>query len=1048
MKTLFLSLLFASAALAQLSPITVPNAARLTTTTPVPGRPVLVEGGLVQGDGRGTGGWYIVTNISGTNTFVPAWIAQTGGLLTGASSLAQLQDTNWFPIARRFGHVGMMGIVTNTGAQYILGGDLVSWYNTGSVSSMAQLRLIEPGVGGTVTVDSYYGDGNGGGFTATLTNSIAGTNLYGGMVLAYGGTNSWLNQNPVLNVREFGAKGDTVYENNLVSSGTDDTVYIQAAIDYAIMRGEGGGAVYLPDFGYGYQATTNILVRRRDDVFAAYGLPNPGPAIWNDRIRLKIYGDGPGSTIVTTNVITILDIKGKTNFDSYNNRIQHVIVEDINIQHTSNEVGKTAISIYNAGVITFNRVRSRGGFIGLKLNSLSECQFNKLEFFSQDFGVWTEWPEGQLTSDMAGVTFLDCDLFSQVRACLAAHWYREMFILGGFWGTRSTSAIGSFWFSGLSPVACDTWWLQNVGSESEPTSSVPMVMVGSNGTEGVYTNNIWPLNTYTNSNVSMRGPYIQNCNMSYGTTNGVIRIRGAQPLVRGVDVSGTRFDNASSPHLITIEPEVPSDSKLILGNNNFPRDIIARVLDLRTNLITTIVDDNAGNLLNIGWRDLSRGQTMWSGVVAPVTSDDSLAGPFGLKLAGGTEKVTRVPLMVGATPIILNSNTPIVIDYAVKWPTTNISPQLAVRFFDSTAGLYYDIPSYGIINNHANYTNSYGVWNRYVGKFTPPANANINFLTFNNFGDTNTTVYLGYLALYSDLVSGDASSFVPGNASVWAGRFEEGHTQWTYPIVTGNVFSRKWSSGWAVRGPFSGATTYSDGNCVSSSGNIYLATTNIASGGAAPTHSSGIVNGWAYKATASAATFQIIEHRSSFEGGVTSLAATTALSLISPYDRQVLRTYGYSSGADGGGAEFVWIASYSGPTNSFGNPVRSDGVPYAPAAYAFTGGAWVQIDGGFVNNRQFNITTGGVTNSTAFPTRLLGQVFIGATGSPDASAIVDATSTTQGLLPPRMTKAQRDAIATPGNGLHVYQTDAGNYGPRWYSTTLPGWIKADGTPDP
>jgi len=127
MKTLFLSLLFASAALAQLSPISVPNAARLTTTTPTPGRPVLVEGGLVQGDGRGTGGWYIVTNISGTNIFVPAWIAETGGFLTGASSLAQLQDTNWFPIARRTGHAGMVGSVTNVGLYYSLIGDLVTW---------------------------------------------------------------------------------------------------------------------------------------------------------------------------------------------------------------------------------------------------------------------------------------------------------------------------------------------------------------------------------------------------------------------------------------------------------------------------------------------------------------------------------------------------------------------------------------------------------------------------------------------------------------------------------------------------------------------------------------------------------------------------------------------------------------------------------------------------------------------------------------------------------------------------------------------------------
>jgi uncharacterized protein (TIGR02145 family) len=46
------------------------------------------------------------------------------------------------------------------------------------------------------------------------------------------------------------------------------------------------------------------------------------------------------------------------------------------------------------------------------------------------------------------------------------------------------------------------------------------------------------------------------------------------------------------------------------------------------------------------------------------------------------------------------------------------------------------------------------------------------------------------------------------------------------------------------------------------------------------------------------------------------------------------------------------------------------------------------------------------------------------TSVPAASAILDVSSTTQGLLPPRMTAAQRTAIPTPAEGLLVYQTDA------------------------
>lgn len=53
---------------------------------------------------------------------------------------------------------------------------------------------------------------------------------------------------------------------------------------------------------------------------------------------------------------------------------------------------------------------------------------------------------------------------------------------------------------------------------------------------------------------------------------------------------------------------------------------------------------------------------------------------------------------------------------------------------------------------------------------------------------------------------------------------------------------------------------------------------------------------------------------------------------------------------------------------------------------------------------------------------LKAQVGVG-TNTPNASAALDITSTTQGLLTPRMTSAQRVAISTPADGLVVYQTD-------------------------
>ncbi len=43
--------------------------------------------------------------------------------------------------------------------------------------------------------------------------------------------------------------------------------------------------------------------------------------------------------------------------------------------------------------------------------------------------------------------------------------------------------------------------------------------------------------------------------------------------------------------------------------------------------------------------------------------------------------------------------------------------------------------------------------------------------------------------------------------------------------------------------------------------------------------------------------------------------------------------------------------------------------------------------------------------------------------TPNAGAILDVTSTTRAFLPPRMTKTQRDAIASPTAGMVIYQTD-------------------------
>jgi hypothetical protein len=56
--------------------------------------------------------------------------------------------------------------------------------------------------------------------------------------------------------------------------------------------------------------------------------------------------------------------------------------------------------------------------------------------------------------------------------------------------------------------------------------------------------------------------------------------------------------------------------------------------------------------------------------------------------------------------------------------------------------------------------------------------------------------------------------------------------------------------------------------------------------------------------------------------------------------------------------------------------------------------------------------------------------------NPDASAALDITSTTGGLLVPRMTETQRDAISPAATGLMIYQTD-GTAGFYYYNGS--GW---------
>ena len=107
--------------------------------------------------------------------------------------------------------------------------------------------------------------------------------------------------------------------------------------------------------------------------------------------------------------------------------------------------------------------------------------------------------------------------------------------------------------------------------------------------------------------------------------------------------------------------------------------------------------------------------------------------------------------------------------------------------------------------------------------------------------------------------------------------------------------------------------------------------------------------------------------------------------------------------------------------------IDSSGVEKALIGF----GTYLTSDGGVAirtaASTPFTIAIGGgvptLTLATTGAATFSSSVTAGG-GTNNASAILQADSTTRGFLPPRMTNAQRTAISSPAVGLLVYQTDS------------------------
>lgn len=104
-------------------------------------------------------------------------------------------------------------------------------------------------------------------------------------------------------------------------------------------------------------------------------------------------------------------------------------------------------------------------------------------------------------------------------------------------------------------------------------------------------------------------------------------------------------------------------------------------------------------------------------------------------------------------------------------------------------------------------------------------------------------------------------------------------------------------------------------------------------------------------------------------------------------------------------------------------------------------GATTRSTGAFTTlDANGNVTLGDASGDTVTvngtATFVNGSVGVG--GSADTSAQLDIQSTTKGFLPPRMTTVQRDAIASPANGLTIYNTTLNQM--QIYSTAATAWV--------
>lgn len=132
---------------------------------------------------------------------------------------------------------------------------------------------------------------------------------------------------------------------------------------------------------------------------------------------------------------------------------------------------------------------------------------------------------------------------------------------------------------------------------------------------------------------------------------------------------------------------------------------------------------------------------------------------------------------------------------------------------------------------------------------------------------------------------------------------------------------------------------------------------------------------------------------------------------------------------------WLWLPDKAGAGDNLGNGTATTAVKLAGNTLSNNGTGGISItDAGQVTVTGNSIVTG---NSTVNGNGTVGgSLAVGTTAAPVATAALEVSSTSKGLLPPRLTLAQRNAISSPAIGLLIIQTDNT---PGLYQYTATGW---------